>query len=707
MIPILLAQLLDASRLICGSDGSLHERLEAIDARRPAAPHRAAATDTPVLISGVVVLKPNDQNAPFDHPFDLGGSTLRFERRDAESWTVSRGPVVIDPGYGEPLDVQENDRSSGPVMLPFEFPFYGASATEIFVTPYNAIYLEEPLPGTALLQMSDLDLAAGRDAIIAPMLTTESLQFLEYPDVFVKSAGDFVRVTWRREGFWRYLVQATITAAGDVTFSYDVEIAPYAAALVIRPGPFDGAPAVLGEARDATGDSEEPMLDIVSASMSRVGDSNLLRFRIETAAPFSTGGLGASEWMAWSVSVTEPALMLRIYGDGRNRYTIPGWGIVALPSPAARVEGREIILEVLDEHLAIEPGSHSIEVRTWRGTSVADAVTLAAAVHPPSRSVAIEASSIESGTVLSGPILEAFTLPVLNVHAVWRQLRAAWPVDGSTVDAVAIYPDFRTDIILFASAYSSGGNPGVDNIIESKPFVASHLERTPALMHMNMLGNGTNRNGRFAAQNLMHELGHRWLYDVSILENGSSSRVLNPAGGHPAQYVHTPAAFAVTSSGDSSVMGGGTFTEVMPGSYASWATRSSYGYSWTDLYLMGLASPAEVEPWFYLANSDPPLGPSYYPPAGRTYSATRREVTIDQMVGAMGERQPQYPDTQREFRVMFVLLTPGGAAQGEIDQMGMIRREFEQSFREATGNRGRVQTGFSGTPPPRRRSVSR
>ncbi|HVS31099.1 MAG TPA: hypothetical protein VMS98_06565 [Thermoanaerobaculia bacterium] len=70
------------------------------------------------------------------------------------------------------------------------------------------------------------------------------------------------------------------------------------------------------------------------------------------------------------------------------------------------------------------------------------------------------------------------------------------------------------------------------------------------------------------------------------------------------------------------------------------------------------------------------------------------------------QRQPQYPDTQREFRVMFVLLTPGGAAQDEIDQMGMIRREFEQSFREATGNRGRVQTGFSGTPP-RRRAVSR
>ncbi len=527
------------------------------------------------------------------------------------------------------------------------------------------------------------------------------------PGVFVKSTGDFVRVTWRRNGRWIYVIQATITASGDVSFSYDVEVPPYAAALAIKDGTFSGSEAVLGEASDPAGDAFDPMLDIVSARVSRIGSSNLIRFRIETAGPVSTAGLAGDEWVAWSAAVTDPPLMVRLYGDGRERYTIPGWGIVPYSNPAARIDGNVIELDVLDEHLAIGPGFRTIRIETKRGNVVADEAILDAEVDEAARPIALGAARLGNDEVVSGPVIEAFTIPVVNVHQIWRHLRDAFHLDDSSVDAVAIYQNFRTDILLYASAYSTGGNPGVDNIIESKPFVRSDLPRSPALMHMNFLANGLNRDARLASHNLMHEFGHRWLHDISILENGSRTRVLNPLGGHPAQYVHTLAAFPIERSYVSSVMGGGTFDDHGDGSFSSWPTRASWGYSWTDLYLMGLASKNEVTPWFYLANSDPALGPAYFPPANSTYRAERRNVMIEQVVGAMGPRQPAFPDTQREFRVVFVLLSRESATEGEITQIEAIRTEFERRFRDATGYRAEVRTWFSGTASPRRRPARR
>lgn len=694
--------LLTLLKLTCGTDASIGERLEVIDARRRPAV-RTQATVAPTVRDNVVVLPSDPGNLLFDHSFNIPRTTLRFKRRDASSWLASSAPLAIDPDHGNVVDVRAGAEGYAEITLPFDFPFYGRSVREIFLTPYNAIFLNEPEINRSL-QISDLDLAMMADGVVAPMLTTDALQGIEYPEVSVVSGTDLVRVTWKGHGFWQYVVQATITPAGDITFAYDVEVAPYSCALVIKDGPHDGDAAVMGRITDPAGDATTPMLDIVSAEMARIDDTNLIRFRIETAAGISTASLAATEYFAVSVNVTQPALTLRLYGDGRRYYSLPGWGIVTF-GPAARVMGKVIELAVLDEHLALPTGAQSVRVSVSRGDAVMDEAEMTAVVDEPSKPLAIEAANLGQDVTLTGPILEAFTLPVLNASAVWRQVRDAFQLDDSSFDAVAIYQNFSTDIVLYASAYSSGGNPGADNIIDSKPAVGADKPRSPALMHMNTIENGLNLP--YESQNLMHELGHRWLYDISILEDGARSRVLNPLGGHPAQYVHTAAAFPVRSTDDSSVMGGGTFTDRGDGSFTTWKSRSSFSYSWTDLYLMGLAAPSEVRPWFYLANASPALGPAYYPPADRTYQADRRDVTIDQVIGAMGPRRPAYPATQREFRVLFVLMARDGVPDGDIAQLDVLRRQFQEDFRAATNGRGTVRTSFNPAAPARRRAAGK
>jgi hypothetical protein len=187
---------------------------------------------------------------------------------------------------------------------------------------------------------------------------------------------------------------------------------------------------------------------------------------------------------------------------------------------------------------------------------------------------------------------------------------------------------------------------------------------------------------------LGHELGHRWLYHFQIDENGVPTRSLNPVSAHPAAFVHTPAAFPVFRvQRESSTMGGGYFTN--DGNTFRTQQVWNTGYSWTDLYLMGLATPDEVEPWFYISESNPPLAEEYYPPQNTTVSGRRVDVSVQQIISAMGERKPAAEFSQRRFRTLFVLLetAEGAASAAQVAKVGAFARNFESYMDRATGGR--------------------
>jgi len=330
--------------------------------------------------------------------------------------------------------------------------------------------------------------------------------------------------------------------------------------------------------------------------------------------------------------------------------------------------------------------------------TTADRVTIDATLTAaPTPGVDLSAAN---GTDLPLPIVEAFNVPVIDLQSVWESVRAAASFSDTDIDGLAVYENFTVDVVLTSTAYATIGNSGDNGVWKFVVNGTAH-PRAPNLMQMNVVG--SNPEPQSAAKVLLHEFGHRWLQFVESKENGELKITLNPSPAHPPQFASTPAAFPVVNSYDTSTMGGGVFTQ--SGNSFTSSPQSAYGYSWLDLYLMGLASPEEVPPMYVIDNSNPPLGQAYNPPGNITVTGTRHDVTIQQVIDAMGPRKPSAAASQHIFKVAFVLVAdPSGATDADLASIDRYRSKFAEMFTRATGQRAVIQTLFY-PPEARQRAV--
>jgi hypothetical protein len=330
-----------------------------------------------------------------------------------------------------------------------------------------------------------------------------------------------------------------------------------------------------------------------------------------------------------------------------------------------------------------------------------DSSVLSIPYTPAPRPVASDLSAVAQNTQLNVPIAEPFLLGAFDPHRAWDLVQSSYGLSNWDYDGVAMYQTYFTDMIFYAGAYATGGNPQVDGIAQFSPGYGSHATRAPTLLHMNQLTYNYSAAEQTASKVMLHEFGHRWLYFFTIAENGGAARSLNPVSAHPAAYVHTPAAFAVYGSDESSVMGGAYFTPQPDGSHRAHA--ANMGYSWTDLYLMGLAATEEVPPWFYLAGTNLPR--EYWPQEGAVAYGEKREVQVGQITAVHGARIPSMALSQRQFRMAFVLVTEDGVAatDAEVTKLNEWRTLLERNFALATGGRGRLITTF--VRPGKRRAT--
>ncbi|MCK6484010.1 MAG: hypothetical protein HUU22_10230 [Phycisphaerae bacterium] len=290
-----------------------------------------------------------------------------------------------------------------------------------------------------------------------------------------------------------------------------------------------------------------------------------------------------------------------------------------------------------------------------------------------------DASSLTATpTVVDGPLLEAFRFGALDVYAVWDAVRGPYGFTDQNLDAVAMYQNFFTDITFYAGAYHANGRPGVSGI-------GNGGSRRVSLLHMNQINLSWNRNDELSHSVLSHEFGHRWLYFISGV---GASR----SGAHPAMCAHLPAPFDVILPDASSAMGGTLWTDNGDGTFTSPPQQTYYAYSWNELYLMGLADPAEVEPWWYVGGNSGLTGP-YWPPVDTTYSGTRVDLTISHIIDANGPRVPAYPNTQRDFEVLFVLigrpLNP--VTPADVADVHQTMEYWHASWADAVGQRASVE----------------
>ncbi len=187
---------------------------------------------------------------------------------------------------------------------------------------------------------------------------------------------------------------------------------------------------------------------------------------------------------------------------------------------------------------------------------------------------------------------------------------------------------------------------------------------------------------------LAHEIGHRWLARLRFLDaSGRTSGALLGRGEvHWSFFLDTQA--SVLEGNAIRDLGGGRFETVD-------FTRR---YSALDQYTMGLRAPEEVPPFFLVEAPDdfrPNRGykASAAPEAGVSFTGTRRDVTIGQVIAAMGPRTlPAGPPAP--WRIAFLLVSdrtgPGTPVQRAA--VARIRSDLGPFFREATDGRGTVDT---------------
>ena len=196
-----------------------------------------------------------------------------------------------------------------------------------------------------------------------------------------------------------------------------------------------------------------------------------------------------------------------------------------------------------------------------------------------------------------------------------------------------------------------------------------------------------------------HEMGHTWLAAAQYMKDGERRLMTAGGGSHWAFELHAPAPFPWWGTENGSVMGGSYWRENSDGTFTptrGWSTRGG-GFSWLDLYLMGLATPDEVPDMFVLHNVKQ-AGERWDGP----YTAEKKEiVTMEQIVAAIGPRNPPPERAPKVFNIGFVyFLLPGQEPDPELlRELVRYRDRALEHWRHVTGGRGQLSNEIPGVPP--------
>lgn len=185
---------------------------------------------------------------------------------------------------------------------------------------------------------------------------------------------------------------------------------------------------------------------------------------------------------------------------------------------------------------------------------------------------------------------------------------------------------------------------------------------------------------------LGQETGHQWLAFLRFRDaSGRSSEAL---------LGRDLAHWSFFFDSDASVMEGNDIEDLSGGSFRTVGTVSRY--SLLDLYAMGAVGESEVPPFFYVEN---PGGTGQTaesnPQTGVSFTGTRRNVTIQDVIAVMGSRQPSSRDSPRVHRQAFIYVLSAGRTSdpsAEIGKLDGIREGWEAFFAQATGDRMSAET---------------
>jgi hypothetical protein len=191
----------------------------------------------------------------------------------------------------------------------------------------------------------------------------------------------------------------------------------------------------------------------------------------------------------------------------------------------------------------------------------------------------------------------------------------------------------------------------------------------------------------YAVGHLGHEFGHRWGAYVTAKVNGEIIR-LGPWP-HWAPGLQAPVAFPYSLPLEASTLGGAVWQDNFDGTYTQ--LREGYfvpasGYSYLDLYLMGLVSAAEIPDFFMLNNLERVGSDANGHPI---FKADRVKVTVADVIAAEGPRMPDVEHSQRRFNTGIVVMVEHGRRPSArlLREAEGIRRQWIDYWDTVTGHR--------------------
>ncbi len=190
----------------------------------------------------------------------------------------------------------------------------------------------------------------------------------------------------------------------------------------------------------------------------------------------------------------------------------------------------------------------------------------------------------------------------------------------------------------------------------------------------------------YAMSQIGHEMGHRWSAFVSAKVNGETID-LGPV--HWAMGLQARVPFPYQRPIEASAMGGGVWQDNFDGTYTQLDDNyyvPATGYSYLDLYLMGLISPSEVPDFFILRN----LTPAGHDANGHPiYKADRTKVTIQDVIAVEGPRLPDVDHSQKNFNTGMVMVVEHGKTPSPelIERTNGIRERWIDYWTTVTGHR--------------------
>jgi MYXO-CTERM domain-containing protein len=194
---------------------------------------------------------------------------------------------------------------------------------------------------------------------------------------------------------------------------------------------------------------------------------------------------------------------------------------------------------------------------------------------------------------------------------------------------------------------------------------------------------------------IAQELSHRWLMNMQHVDTTGvkSSAFLGRDDAHWSALVH---AYGSCQDGVFWIDNGdGTFTH---------DGESDRGWAPLDRYAMGLIGKDEVEPFFYLAeatlNGEALDKESHFDlTRGDRVRATRIDVDVEDVIAAMGPRDPPVMTETPYYRAAFVLVTAPEQSRNEwqpyLEALQEVQAGFPETWKTWTGGRGAICTKVS------------